>query len=259
MRPETTSIPTAEESQQPIHNGSRRKGKRLRVLGLLFAAALACGGLAGCQAGETAQEEPPVQSAPAVSQPVSTDPEPADKETSDTPETPPEGEDGFSFAQLEGYDFIFASGVGAWATSLKIDADGSFSGAYYDSDMGDTGEGYPGGTQYNCVFQGQFTPPVQVNEYTYSTRIDAIRYDREVGTDEIRDDIHYVYTEPAGLEGAEEVLIYLPGAPLDQLPQDYLDWIGYFDLSTAEETALSGYGLYNVATECGFSGYLSPS
>jgi hypothetical protein len=229
------------------------------LVALAVLVALSCGSLAACQAGETAQGAQPVQSPPAVSQSAAEDPATTDPQVEDPLQAQPEGEDGFSFAQLAGYDFTFASGVGAWATTMTVSADGSFAGEYHDSDMGDAGEGYPGGTQYNCVFQGQFAPPVQVNEYTYSTRIDAIRYENQVDTDEIRDEIHYVYTEPAGLEGAEEILIYLPGAPLDQLPQEYLNWIGYFDLSTAEETALSGYGLYNVATQCGFSGYESPS
>ena len=51
-------------------------------------------------------------------------------------------------------DFVFSSGAGAWGTFLTLDADGSFTGGYNDSDMGDTGEGYPHGKNYYCEFQG---------------------------------------------------------------------------------------------------------
>lgn len=33
-------------------------------------------------------------------------------------------------------DFVFSSGVGAWATSMTLEQDGAFSGEYYDADMG---------------------------------------------------------------------------------------------------------------------------
>lgn len=101
---------------------------------------------------------------------------------------------------------------------MMIDSDGGFAGEYHDSDMGVTGDGYPSGTQYYCAFQGRFAPLVKINEYTYSTQISAIRYENEVGTEEIKDGIRYIYTDAYGLEDAEDILIYLPGAPLAELP-----------------------------------------
>ena len=51
-------------------------------------------------------------------------------------------------------DLEFSSGAGAWGTGLTLAADGSFSGEYHDSDMGDSGDDYPDGTVYLCNFPG---------------------------------------------------------------------------------------------------------
>lgn len=53
-------------------------------------------------------------------------------------------------------DFVFSSGVGAWATSMTLEQDGAFSGEYYDADMGVCDEDYPNGTVYICDFRGGF-------------------------------------------------------------------------------------------------------
>ena len=45
--------------------------------------------------------------------------------------------------KMDGETFYFSSGAGGWATELKVYADGTFEGHYYDSDMGDRGNGYP--------------------------------------------------------------------------------------------------------------------
>lgn len=42
-------------------------------------------------------------------------------------------------------DFVFSSGVGAWATSMTLEQDGAFSGEYYDADMGVCDEDYEDG------------------------------------------------------------------------------------------------------------------
>ena len=54
---------------------------------------------------------------------------------------------GFTYADLTGMEFYFSSGAGGWATVMTIDADGTFSGNFHDSDMGTTGEGYPYGKE----------------------------------------------------------------------------------------------------------------
>lgn len=129
------------------------------------------------------------------------------------------------FAEFEYLDFMFLSGAGGWATYMEIEPDGSFSGKYFDGELGVTGEGYPNGTQYQCDFTGKFTEPVKVADFTWSMRIQEISYEKE------------------------------PGYPLAELPEEYRSWVGYYDLSGTEETELPFWGLYNVAQECGFSSY----
>ena len=134
-----------------------------------------------------------------------------------------EEESKFDFEALENIEFYFSSGAGGWRTFLNIEEDGSFHGEYSDSDMGSTGDGYPNGTYYYCEFNGKFTEAVKVNDYTYSMKIEEISCAKEPETSEIIDEILYYYATPYGLEGAEEVLIYLPGAPTSDLPAEYLN------------------------------------
>lgn len=164
-------------------------------------------------------------------------------------------EETFSFADLENVRFCFSSGAGGWATMLTIDADGSFSGEWFDGELGVTGEEYPNGTMYQSDFSGQFTQPVKVNAYTYSVQIHELNYEEEIGREEIRDGVLYCYGDAYGLEEAENILIYLPGAPLAELPEEFRSWVGYYDLSETADTVLPFYGLYNETQQCGFSGY----
>lgn len=164
----------------------------------------------------------------------------------------------FAYKDVSDLEFLFCSGVGAWGTVLTIDKNGAFEGTYHDTNMGDAGEGYPDGTVYLCDFSGQFTEPFKVNSYTYSAEIESIEYEKEMNTSEIIDGVRYIYSEPYGLDGAERILFYLPGAPLAELPEEYLGWVGYYDLTSAEETELPFTGLYNEAAKEGFSSYENP-
>lgn len=161
-------------------------------------------------------------------------------------------EGGFSFADLSGYSFNFSSGAGAWGTGLEINADGSFTGGYHDSNMGDTGAGYPNGSTAVCNFNGQFTQLKKVNEYTYSMKLERLEYDNAAGIEEIIDGVKFIYSDAYGVEGGGEFLIYLPGAPVSELPEEFIWWVQY-DISEASE--LPSYALYNVAGQYGFYGY----
>lgn len=159
------------------------------------------------------------------------------------------------FSELSKYQFVFASGVGAWQTLLNINGDGTFRGYYSDSDMGTVGEGYPYGVNYSSTFEGKFTTPMKVNDYTYSMTIEYINYEKEVGSEEIIDGIKYIYTKPYGLNDAKEIYIYTPQAPLKELPEGFRSWVGFGDLSDVKDEYLQFYGLYNEETESGFSSY----
>lgn len=167
-----------------------------------------------------------------------------------------EDETGFAFTDVSNMEFFFASGAGAWCTELHIHEDGTFEGLHHDSDMGDTGEDYTNGTVYYCNFNGKFTQPEKVDDYTYSMRIETLECEQEEGMVEIEDGVRYIGSYAYGLDDAEELLIYLPGSPLGELPEEYLRWVGYYDLDSTTETTLPYYGIYNVTPEYGFSSYV---
>lgn len=159
----------------------------------------------------------------------------------------------FSFADISNLEFWYGSGAGAWCTTLTVNDDGTFEGNYHDSDMGDSGDDFPNGTCYSCTFIGKFTEPEQVNAYTYSVKIDRIDLEKKVDTEEIRDGVKYIYSQPYGVYDATEILFYKQGAPIKELPEEYRSWVGYGNLNDLTETELPFYGLFNVNTGDGFS------
>jgi len=156
----------------------------------------------------------------------------------------------FSFGKLTYLEFYFNSGAGAWGTVLLIHPDGSFSGTYQDTDMGggQTPE-YPNGCVSLSDFSGQFAQPVWLDAHSCALKILDIQYAQEPGTSEIRDGILYSYDTAYGLTETEELVLYLPGKPLEELPEDYLPWAGLYG---HEGTALPHYGLYNPGHQTGF-------
>jgi hypothetical protein len=151
--------------------------------------------------------------------------------------------------------FSFASGAGGWSTELMINDDGSFTGDYHDSDMGDMGDDYPNGTIYVSKFSGRFGDVKKVNDTTYSMRLQEISLENEVGEEWIEDDVRYVASEPYGLENADEIMVYLEGTPTADLPEEFLNWIA-MPRAWGENIpdVLPCQGLYNVAAQEGFFG-----
>lgn len=160
----------------------------------------------------------------------------------------------FSFAALSDRYFEFSSGAGGWSTELRIDSDGKFKGNYHDSDMGDSGEDYPNGTMYHCSFKGQFGELEKVDDTIYKMKMVSLTIDEAPET-EIADGIRWIASTANGLDGGEEFYLYLPGAVIADLPEEYRQWVGYFNLESVSETTLPYYGLYNVNTGDGFSSY----
>lgn len=159
----------------------------------------------------------------------------------------------FRFADLSGWVFYFSSGAGGWHTELSINSDGTFRGMHMDSDMGDTGEAYPNGTEYDCAFSGSFSQPEKVDAFTYKMNLVSLTPEKEPETEEIRDGVRIIYSTPYGLDGGETFYVYLPGAKIADLPESYRQWVGYYNMEAMTETELSFYGLYNVSTGDGFS------
>ena len=156
-------------------------------------------------------------------------------------------------------EFSFLSGAGGWRTVMFLNQDGSFTGQYSDSEMGEIGEEYPHGSVYICDFSGKFEDPEQVNAFSYKMTLTGLTAEKNVGDEWIEESIRYVASDPFGLvdpmENREctDFILYLPETPVDQVPEDFLIWWPYRYSEDAEtRTTLSCYGILNVATGYGF-------
>ena len=130
-------------------------------------------------------------------------------------------------------DLYFASGVGGWSTGLSFSDATDFYGpgaaelSFHDSDMGDTGEGYPNGTVYVCTCTVHFSGLQKLDDYRYLARVSEMNLDGpEVGEAWFEDGVRYIQSVPYGLEEADKVLICLPGTPTAELPRELLQWLG---------------------------------
>lgn len=151
-------------------------------------------------------------------------------------------------------EFVFSSGSGGWATEITLNDDGTFSGQYHDSEMGDTGNQYPDGTVYISNFNGKFTTPKKVNEYTYSMRLDYLSSEGTIGDEYYENNQRYIISEPYGFDDADEFMIYLPGIAMSDLPEGFISWLyAFINVQTTE--ILPCYGIYNVGGEEGFVAY----
>ena len=155
-------------------------------------------------------------------------------------------------------EFVFSSGAGAWRTHIVLNQDGSFNGAYLDSDMGDRGDDYPKGTHYICDFSGQFGNIRQIDSHTYSMTLSKITAEKEKGVEWIEDGILNKYSEPYGMEDGTEYLLYMPDTNIAEVPKDFLNWYpgwNFVDEDGKQPDTLSCYGIYNVKMGYGFFVY----
>lgn len=142
---------------------------------------------------------------------------------------------------------MFCSGVGGWFTELKLNEDGSFSGFHRDSDMGDIGDEYPNGTEYYCEFVGNFTV-TERTENAIHLRMPNLTEKPTPAEKWIEDGILYVSSYAYGLEGGETFILYLPGTPVDTLPEDVLRWGGMNGFLKETDTVTTNHILYCVET-----------
>ena len=150
--------------------------------------------------------------------------------------------------------FVFSSGVGAWATELQMEEDGSFTGVYHDSEMGDTGDGYPNGTVYFCNFSGKFTEPLRFDKCMYEMDLEELETEGTEGESYIENGVRYVYSEPYGISGGTQFTLYTPGQPYEMVSEDFAWWVR--SSSGSQETDyLTCYAICNAATQDGFVGY----
>ena len=139
------------------------------------------------------------------------------------------------------------SGAGAWSTELTINQDGSFYGYYHDADMGDIGDGYPNGTLYESMFQGEFAEIKQINSFSYSMIVSELNINGQVDSQFIQDDVLHIITAPAGISKGSTFLIYVPGTPLSHLSEEHLSWLHDFTNNPTQR-----YALCNLTTGAAF-------
>ena len=151
---------------------------------------------------------------------------------------------------LPNITMYFSSGVGGWGTQLEIYADGTFSGVYSDSDMGDSGAGYPYGTVYYSKFSGKFTDITIIDGYTLDLTLDYLNTSTPTGQTEYKNNQRYIYTEPYGLDGGSYFRLYLPLKSTAYLPDTLLSWC---NAAVSEyKTKTDRYILHNLANDQGF-------
>ena len=155
--------------------------------------------------------------------------------------------DGFPFRETTRW--TLSSGVGAWRGTVTIQPDGSFTGVYEDSDMGETGPGYPNGTQYGCSFSGRFGGFTQVSAREYRMTVAQLTVDGSVGSERIVDGVRLVNQVFNGLEKGDVFSIYLPGTAKSAVPEEYFTWVQ----GNVSGGALVNAALYNRTKALGFA------
>ena len=156
------------------------------------------------------------------------------------------------FERLDGSTFYFLSGAGAWSTELVVSPDGSFTGYYHDTDMGDSGAGYPNGTRYECDFSGTFALVEQRDEFTYILRLTSLALKEEPGTERVADGLKLISAEAYGISGGDEFMLYSPGSQSAGLPEEFLEWVRMANAWEEPPETLPFWGLYNLGEQAGF-------
>lgn len=129
------------------------------------------------------------------------------------------------FQQIAGRDFWFTSGAGGWRTVMTINEDGTFSGKFTDSDMGDSGTDYPKGSMKISEFTGRLDNVQKVSATAYTMTVSQLDYNpANVAT--IVDGVREITAEPYGIGLNDAITIYLPGQEVDRNDATYRMWLG---------------------------------
>lgn len=147
--------------------------------------------------------------------------------------------------------FSFLSGAGAWSTELMLYPDGTFTGNFHDSNMGEVGDGYPHGTVYLCDFEGRFVVDGKKNDTAYVLSLAELKTARPVDEEWIEEQVRYIASEPYGLEDGETFILHTPDTFTADLSEFVLSWWP-LRFENYPPTRLSCYGIENVEAETAF-------
>ena len=241
--------------------------KRNRIVSTALCLCLGAALLTGC--GSTPKETT-AATVPAVSVPETTVPETAVPETAvpetavpetTVPETTiPETTVPVQTASplFEGVEdfplsMTYSSGAGGWHTELTLNADGSFTGFYSDSEMGLTGPDYPDGTLYYANFSGSFEVLSANRDNTWTLELAVLSLENQPGEESIENGIRYLAADAYGLDGST-FLLGSPDADPAMLGEfASFSWPGNFE--DPVPGTLSCWALYNVSEDCAFFTY----
>lgn len=156
----------------------------------------------------------------------------------------------------DGMNLIYSSGAGLWESVIYLNADGTFTGNYHDTNQGESGEGYTM-TDYQSVFEGKFKDIKMTEDYAFEMTLDYVKTKEPEGTDKIEEwdegvKVRVINTAAFGIAGGENFVFYLPTAPMSELSEEFL-WCNPGRYEKTE--TLERYGLYNVVTDAGFFTY----
>ena len=144
-------------------------------------------------------------------------------------------------------------------TELTLNADGTFTGEYHDSEMIENSEKYPKGTVYYCKFSGRFANITKIDDNSYAMTLEELTKDESKGTEWIEDEVRFVLSDAHGMENGTDFVFYMPDTALDGLNSEFLSWWpDYYKLSgEAGEipTTLGRFGLMNGTEHFGFFTY----
>ncbi|MCR5654229.1 MAG: hypothetical protein K6G07_01110 [Lachnospiraceae bacterium] len=117
----------------------------------------------------------------------------------------------------------FSSGAGGWATELTLMRDGSFTGNYHDSEMGECGDDYPNGTFYVCEFSGKFGSFQKISETTWSMQLESLNY-APAGTETYINGTRHITTDPYGLSTGSLYQFYTKDKKVEELSRVFISW-----------------------------------
>ena len=159
------------------------------------------------------------------------------------------------FEQMSRMEWSFLSGVGGWSTDLHVAADGSFTGEFHDGELGETGENYPNGTIYGCLFEGRFSYAGEAENNAVKIRVDALSLTEGQAPEAIEDGVRYVTVDEVyGLTEGDEMLLYAPGTPVSIFSEELLFWAHVMDREDPP-AELDNWFLCSEKNETGFVGY----
>ena len=141
--------------------------------------------------------------------------------------------------ELNGRQFTFASGAGAWSNVMEIRDDGSFIGYYHDADTYEVAF---------CKYSGTFYVKKKINDHTYALGIKDLIIENTPGESFWSKEFLMTAAAPYGLENSGDVYLYMPGIPTKDLPEAFRGW----NPNARKDGELSEYGLYNINEQQGW-------